>query len=151
MKVIFLDIDGVLNRWPFYKERGKADCDERKLINHLDPRAIVRLNRIVAETGAVVVISATIRKIRSLEYIRKAFVDCGFTGEIVGATPTIHVSYARADEILAWMEGKQIENFVVLDDDSADLVKVKDRHIKTRMDHGLLDVHADIAIRMLKE
>jgi hypothetical protein len=59
LKVIFLDVDGVLN------SRGKwAGCDLANLTDsgtRIDPLAVARLKRIVDATDAKIVVSSTWR------------------------------------------------------------------------------------------
>lgn len=91
MKIIFLDIDGVLNHEKWYEElqnmKGNIDID--KPINHIDPKSINELNRIIIETGAKVVISSTWRKQYNLNELRVLFSKVGFVGEILDVTRVI--------------------------------------------------------------
>ena len=64
MKIIFLDIDGVLNHEAFYKERYERVQNGEKL-NHpyseIDSNSVTNLNSLIADTDAKVVISSTWR------------------------------------------------------------------------------------------
>ena len=67
--------------------KGNIDID--KPINHIDPKSINELNRIIIETGAKVVISSTWRKQYNLNELRVLFSKAGFVGEILGVTRVI--------------------------------------------------------------
>jgi hypothetical protein len=128
MKVIFLDIDGVLNHERFYKERHERRNEEagwEHPYSEIDITSVNNLNNLCDETGAKVVISSTWRH-SGLEYCKDALEKVGFTGEIIDITPT-HESRFRGLEILDWIKsneeliGDRYYNFteyVILDDDS---------------------------------
>lgn len=64
MKIIFLDIDGVLNHEDFYRERFEKRYDDGAIehpYSEIDPKTVQRLNKIIEETGANIVISSTWR------------------------------------------------------------------------------------------
>ena len=71
MKIIFLDIDGVLNHQIWFKnwhESGKrTDTEEQYNDSMIDPNSISLLNKIIADTGAKVVISSSWRKNNTVE------------------------------------------------------------------------------------
>lgn len=151
MKLIFLDFDGVLNSLPFLaSEPGRMD--------RLDPAAVVRLNAIVARSGAKVVISSTWRLKRSLDELRARLSEVGFIGEIIDRTPELrergllYIPLAtRSQEILMFIEGlaSPPESFVALDD--ADLDDIAQNHVKTDFAMGLLDEHVEAALWILGE
>lgn len=128
MKVIFLDIDGVLNHEAFYKERYENRNGEtgwEHPYSEIDPNAVSNLNNLCDETGAKIVISSTWRK-SGLEYCKDVLEKMGFTGDVIDITPS-HESRFRGLEILDWVKsneeliGDRYYNFteyVILDDDS---------------------------------
>ena len=73
-KIIFLDIDGVLNsgRW-FAKTGGEPDADGYGV--SFDPAAVDCLGRIISETGAEIVISSSWKWLASIRCG-----TCGKTG-----------------------------------------------------------------------
>lgn len=106
LKIIFLDIDGVMN--PGFVH----DCLD--MGPALRPEHVRVLNRIVAQSGARVVVSSAFRIGRSLKFLKKEFADAGFEGEIVGKTPTLHTG--RDMEIWTWLEANAADSYVILDD-----------------------------------
>ena len=140
MKVLFLDIDGVLNseNWFGYvqycinndmynrvlnfvdidnEHKYKYIDDERikRKLNMIDDRAIANLNRIVEETGCKVVLSSSWRSSREsdnalTEYILKLK---GFKYELYGVTPRIwakEFGTQRGEEIQVWMDKESEKN-----------------------------------------
>ena len=91
MKVIFLDIDGVLNSndWYVYREDNvdTYSIDAQYPFYEFDPRAIERLNRIIESTGAKIVVSSTWRHGETVESMQILFDRLSLKGEIVGLTP----------------------------------------------------------------
>lgn len=119
MKVIFLDVDGVLN-WVGTEDRIDGYiglCRER----------IQRLNRICdAHPDAKIVVSSTWRHAyrNGMEDLVALLKERGVTAEIIDHTP-VKMSYVpRGGEIRMWIEGWREENpgqdlnFVILDDDT---------------------------------
>lgn len=111
-KVIFLDIDGVMNSvtTPF--------GDRRRLSTFLDPSNVAVLNQIVRATGAVVVVTSTWRLTMSIEQLRGHFEDAGCVAEIVDVTPDLD-AYRRDREVRAWLAAQREppRRWVILDDD----------------------------------
>ena len=115
MKVVFLDIDGVLNSEDYvysYREYGIA----------IDPTRMVLLKQIIDETNAKIVLSTSWR-----EHWEKTPNECGKIGlqinsifsqynlEILDKTPNLRTR--REQEIWYWLnKHPQVKNFIVLDD-----------------------------------
>jgi len=137
MKVIFLDIDGVLN-----DAITTADLwDDSPKKEHLDC-----LKAIVDATGAEIVLSSTWRLfLKARNDVRKAlktvnldFIDC--TEELED----------RATEIEEWLSRHpEVEQFVILDDECFSLVRLKDHLVQTTFERGLLPEHIEKAIKLL--
>ena len=124
MKVIFLDIDGVLN-WRGTPERFIDENDIPQKYVGLCPTRIARLNRILeAVPEAKVVLSSTWRTF-GVEFVSKRLKENGFKGEIFGHTPIRFSHRYRGDEIRDWMcdwwhdENEAITHFAILDDDGS--------------------------------
>ncbi len=162
MRIIFLDFDGVLNSTPFlsanlgkgWKSAGEAEA--------LDPANVERLERLVRETAAAVVISSSWRHGRNLPSLCAILASRGFTGRVIGKTPDFvpnndelskrHCG-ERGDEIQAWLDrapdfGHEITSFIILDD-ASDMAHLRDRLVQTDSDTGLTDEHVAIATKLL--
>ena len=108
MKVIFLDIDGVLN--------CKKTPNPRKFPYVVDKRLLVRFKRLLEKTGAKVVLSSTWRYdpagLFSAKHWSIPFID---------VTPDMP-KRPRRDEILAWLKKHpRVTRFVVIDDEDDEL------------------------------
>lgn len=158
MKILFLDIDGVLNSAGFVKDLSarKERLQTDGYGGHsawFDPGAIKRLNRIIGETEARVVLSSTWRIRWDIEDIQ-AILEArgGFMGEIIDKTPVIGMERCRGAEINRWLEetDRSVESFVILDDDS-DMTPHEDRLVQTSFEAGgLQDTHVEKAIEMFE-
>lgn len=148
MKIIFLDIDGVLNNELWYKERSKLSkagelknqTEKEYDLSNLDPENVAILSGLIVETGAKVVISSTWRKGHKLEYLQELLEEKGFCGEIVGYTPVFHYTCngkfkgnaPRGLEIQQWLKehGEEVTNYIILDDDSDMLYNQRDKYFQ---------------------
>jgi hypothetical protein len=134
MKIIFLDIDGVLNSEIYfierYKNAKKGDGDP----SMLDEGLIKNLNDIVDKTGAEIVISSSWRA-SGLDECNDKLTEKGLIKKAISITPHLYFeknkydysySVPRGCEIKAWIEmNKGIINekvsklrYAILDDDS---------------------------------
>jgi hypothetical protein len=104
MKVIFLDIDGVLN--------CKATRNPRNLPYVVDPKLLRRFKRLLDRTGAKVVLSSTWR------YDPAGLFSARHAGiPFVGVTPDMP-RRPRRDEVLAWLSGHpRVKRYVIIDDE----------------------------------
>lgn len=154
MKILFLDIDGVLNYSGFFKGLGEYAGLTRldQCIATIDPAAVAHLNAIVGLADAKVVISSSWRYGTPLPTIRAALQHHGFLGDIIGQTPK-HIpgnrGSHRGTEIAAWLaEHPRVSGFVILDDDS-DMEPHMDRLVKTHWTAGLQAHHIAQAVEIL--
>ncbi len=103
-KVIFLDIDGVLN---------SKSADMRVL----NCKAVTLLKQIVEKHQAAIVITSVWRKFNWPERIFNAFSKAGWENPpIIDRTPVLLT--IRGEEIKFWLSQNQVESFVIIDDDS---------------------------------
>lgn len=148
MKVLFLDIDGVLNSRKYILQMDELWDDPK---NQMDPLAIARLNTITSKTGASIVVSSTWRL--AFKHYPDKLADCmasyGIAAPVIGMTDDlVRDGLARKDEIRSWLNNHpEVEAFVILDDETLDTFS--DHHIKTRFDDGLQDVDVLRAIGIL--
>jgi hypothetical protein len=184
MKVIFLDIDGVLNHEKWYKKRQhfKGGLDQKEWSDcypfyEFDPESIDRLNKIIDQTGAVVVVSSTWRHSRRVEDLQEILEKVGFTGKVIDTTPSINArigpesagyTVPRGCEIDWWLktkkfqrinwskerqlehiEASEVKNYIILDDDSDMLYGQREHFVKTNWKDGLTDERMNRSIEIL--
>lgn len=141
MKIIFLDFDGVLNRFsPYSKDQ---DCD-------LEKEAIGLLNELLMTTGANVVISSSWRMYIPMSKILELMRSVGFkySERIIGFTPIL-INRQRGDEIRLWLhQVSGVESFVILDD-TDNMGNLFPRFVKTNSDFGLERRHIEKAKELL--
>ena len=140
MKLIFLDVDGVLNNLT-------RTCYEG-ILTEPDSQNLAALRRVLYETGASIVVSSAWRRYGGIRFIHRTLHDWGIMAPILGIT-SIEGDCARIQRIYAWMnefEGK-IDAYAILDD--MDLGTDDPCIVKTHMDVGLTECDADSAIRIL--
>lgn len=152
VKVIFLDIDGVLNSGAFVDPVGGAASAlldpslPESWLDMIDPACVARLDRLATTHDAKVVISSSWRLLLTVETIAHLLRKKGFTGEVVGATTTAQGLVPdgvteRGHQIAHWLEndaGVEVVSFVILDD-ATDMAHLGDRHVLTSMSTGLTD------------
>lgn len=149
-KIIFLDIDGVLNRSlpPEDINKYKSDEDEapRSL---LLMECIENLNWIIRETQSQVVLSTDWRQWCTIPDLQQQFEEAGFCGKIIGKTPIID-GVERGYEIMGWLHsyGEAVQSFVILDDRS-DMGPYSEQLIQTEWDIGLTRALGELAIEKL--
>lgn len=163
MKIIFLDIDGVLNcDDTFIKQRAEYDKDREayleKLKNHhfsedvdIDKKLVEELNKIIRATGAKIVVSSSWRIGRTVEELRHLLKRNGCIGEVIDRTGRSSHGI-RGFEIQEWIDTHKefhIENFIILDDD-ADMEHLYSFLIRHNFRYGLTPKLRNIAIGRLK-
>lgn len=160
MKVIFLDIDGVLNRFEKLTDPGLPNhkwsvevLKEFGITLDVFPELAEVLNSITRATGAKIVMSTSWRKGRFADWeeVITTLREAGVEAFILGRTPWGPEYKCRGEEIQAWVaqhQDENIESYVILDD-FADMGPVLDRLVQTDHDVGLTHEHAIRAIQML--
>lgn len=155
MKVIFLDIDGVLNSMDWF-EKNKGIKGYKKI----NPKKVELLKEIVDKTNAEIVLSSTWRNIPEhhlFSYLVDMLKSKGM--EIKSFTPKLGQN--RPKEIKAWLEKnktEEIESFISLDDDFSEEdykeYGISDCLVKTlfyEKDGGLRQEHVEKAIEILNK
>lgn len=156
MKVIFLDIDGVLNSRIYDRKRdwnAQTDVDETRL---------PLLKKIVQETGAKIVLSSTWREHWDKDcgkcdadgvYINASLFKHGL--EIFDKTPDLGRGADRPEEIRTWLNSARepVESFVILDDCRYDWGGLSDGFVKTNphLGLGLEEEHVEKAVEILNK
>ena len=166
MKIIFLDIDGVISTQKSNYRLDKDACD--------------LLGKIIDATDAKIVISSSWRK-NTVEDTKNYFTTIGhlvpflfpYADRIIGVTirayayviQGVHLGIPRGVEIKQWIDthihsdnGKDWDkkevgvdfNYVILDDDSDMLLEQAEHFIKTDAYLGLSEEDVERAIKILK-
>lgn len=149
MKVIFLDVDGVLNNRHTRTRTGEGWC-------FVDDFLVARVRKIVDATGAVIVLSSTWRDEWNIEdeslngpdfnELRAKFNEFGM--DFFSRTGAWKMR-GRGWEIMDWLERHEaIESFVILDDWN-DMEPVRDHLILTNPSLGLTEEQVQEAIKIL--
>jgi hypothetical protein len=129
MKVIFLDIDGVLN--------NNSTRQRHRGFIGIDPYLVAKLNRIVLEMPEVkYVLSSSWRCFKhGREEVERCFI------EMYDETPQIHeAGRVRGDEIKAWLDAHpEVEKYAIIDDDSDMLEEQLPNFFKTTWQEGITE------------
>jgi hypothetical protein len=152
MKVLFLDIDGVLNTDRYVLRRDW--CTQ----GNIDETHLPLLRRILEETGAVIVLSTSWRTYWDPDPARWApewqesgeiFARYGI--EIYDRTPSYNGNN-RDREVGDWLAAHEgeVESFAILDDRRMGWGELQDRLVFTYRSHGLTEKHTEKAIELLR-
>lgn len=145
MKVIFLDIDGVMNNDRLIEQFG---CDA------IGDNFVDLLKEIVDKTKAKIVLSSTWRLFQKSRKIVQAtlnskgmeFIDCTIDGQDFknGIRKKLGHHVERREEIQEWLNRHEVGDFVILDDDSD--AEIKGHFFQTDFENGLTQKHVDDVI-----
>lgn len=169
-KVIFLDFDGVLNAFYYPKQladHGQAWRDRFGVL--FAPECIAQLKRIIAATGAHIIISSSwkipfegdtdemvLNSLKQMWEIRQ------YPGRIDGAIPNLTIQEIldmhcgedlichKRFEIEQWLrQHPECTSYVIIDDEEIVLSKHESHFIRTDRMVGLQEEDADRAIEIL--
>lgn len=124
MKILFLDIDGVVN--------SRSTTDFRNNLYPIDPYMAFLVGKIQLDTGCYVVLSSSWRlHPDGVAAVKKSIVD------VLDITPSF--SDTRGEEIQGWLNihGPAVEKYAILDDDTDMLDKQFPNFFKTTFESGL--------------
>ena len=136
-KIIFLDIDGVLNTMDGirasmeeYRQTGKGQ------LVRFDVRAVGNLNSLIEQTGAVIVISSSWRYGLSIDEMQGKLEKHGVRGTVIDLTPSIFPADrhgwqnpGHGAEIAGWLSSQKEEfRYVILDDDETGITEELRKH-----------------------
>ena len=164
-KVIFLDIDGVLNT-----ERQHERCVEAGLAYvdnfgyAFDPVSVTNLKGIVDETGADIVISSS-WKFWGLSTMQKLWASRKLPGKIIDVTPNnvsdemllsvdlslMELPAGKGSEIKEWLStsGQDVSDYAILDDMEDMLPEQQSHFVQTDPRVGITNADADRVITIL--
>ncbi|MBP5257903.1 MAG: hypothetical protein J6Z41_04085 [Prevotella sp.] len=162
-KIIFLDIDGVLNSERWHTEMTK-NAPKDRFGYEFDPTAVSNLAKIVEETEADIVISSS-WKCFGLDGMQEMWETRNLPGEVIGITPNtisdelqlsididgIEDYNLRGREIDEWMRrfGEDVSQYVIIDDIDCFLSGQQNHLVLTDPRIGLNDLDATKAIMIL--
>jgi hypothetical protein len=160
MKIVFLDIDGVLNSREFCKLTNPKDYSNLEI--WLDSNSISKLNDLIRQTDACVVLSSQWREYHELEDIQEALVKKGFGYKLFDKIPeqflinekTLDTS-SKQHEIFMWLlnaanDGFTIDSFVILDDKQSHLIDLQEFLVLVNSEVGLTKKDTRKALQILK-
>ncbi|WP_134701827.1 HAD domain-containing protein [Ammoniphilus sp. YIM 78166] len=146
MKVIFLDIDGVMITGTHLKPSHAYNGYE------FAPVAVENLKEIIEQTGAAIVVSSTWRT-GGFAFLQNMFHSNGIAKGLVGQTPVIHYA-SRGQEIQQYIEESKwdptlkVDRFIILDDND-DMGHLRSYLVRTHWRTGLDEEAKEQAIQML--
>ena len=162
-KVIFLDIDGVLNS-NFWNEDHQREISDGK---YIDIEKVKLLSELVKKSGASIILHSGWRfwfdedaqPTRSeAKYLTELLKSEGMI--VAGMTPDLtteeirkakRFSAVKADEILTWLKDHpETENWVVLDDLELHNEEIASFQVMTDAEQGLTEEDVERALKMLK-
>lgn len=134
MKVLFLDVDGVLN------SRSTTNFHD---LYPIDPYMAFLVGRIQLQTGCEVVLSSSWKNHPDgVQNVSKRVV------QLLDKTP--NVEGVRGNEIQAWLDKHpEVDKYAILDDDMDMLVGQAGSFFKTTFQDGLTDEIAEAVIAHL--
>ena len=165
VKYLFLDIDGVLNHDTWFNSPSYKNTQANWQVSMFDPDCVKRVNRILQETGAKLVVSSSWRGMTDLPEI---FAEVGLPTEF-DITPfacniypdafpitdffsdETDIRYWRGSEIKWYLDhnAKEDYTYCILDDDYDILEEQLEYFVCTSNPQGLTDKLADRVIKIL--
>lgn len=139
-RLVFVDVDGVLNCQLFYERRYKG---EYPINLEVCPDRMSWLNQLIENIEAKVVISSSWRS--DPDCVKKLR-EYGATFDIIGLTPHLGQDCVRGNEIYKWISDNEetvrccvsdYKNYVIIDDDSDMLYQQRNNLFLTDFYSGL--------------
>lgn len=163
MRLLFLDVDGVLNHDVWFKSPEYKNNQHNWKVSMFDPKCVARVNKILKETGAKLVVSSSWRDMTDLPEI---FAGVGLPREF-DTTPYSDIIYPDLDPIrdlweddIRYWRGSEIKwyldhnvhedyTYCILDDDCDMLEEQLEYFVCTSNPSGLTDKLMEKAIDIL--
>jgi len=145
-KVLFLDIDGVLNSKIFYKYLYKPENGESRF----DPYCVILVKKLIEEFSLKIVISSTWRD-GAINRLMKELNDNNFMEYLHEdwLTPIVRPAN-RGKEIELWLGNHpEVEDYIILDDNVNIMDHQMDKFVKTSMHMGMVQEHYSQARNLL--
>ena len=135
-RVLFLDVDGVLNRTGFRPRESTG------LRSWIEPELAQRLSEVLRTIDADIVMSSDWRLNRTLEQLREELRAAAIIGTLVDVTPEL-AGKPRWREIQAWLRANDIApEAAVIVDDIYDMGELGTRFVRASPLSGLDDAAA---------
>jgi trehalose-6-phosphatase len=141
MKVIFLDFDGVLNKF----------TDAESLL-YLSKECVENLNSLIERSKAKIIISSGWRTLHPIVELKQILINVGFKYPrcVIGITPDLirkPRETSRGEEIGKWLKETKhdVDSFVIIDDED-DMEPFMNRLVQTNCDFGLTKDHVERAL-----
>ncbi|MCX4245035.1 HAD domain-containing protein [Paraliomyxa miuraensis] len=160
-RVIFLDVDGVLNT-----ARSRTLGEGRW--RDLDPQAVARLDQILERGRATVVLSSAWRKAVDPQEVQARLAENGFRGTVrdriplreehdpavlerLGETKVARAggAWPRGYEIQQWLDAHPKVAGIVILDEGHDMKHLQPWLVETNHISGLRDIHVERALAIL--
>jgi hypothetical protein len=138
MKIIFLDIDGVLNSDEYYRSVDRT----RRDWNRFDPKVVAHIKRLIEEFSATIVISSTWR-FGAVKMLNDELIKSGLKKYLNKdwKTPQVYPSH-RGTEIRMWLDNQAyMSNYLILDDDTNILEEQIPNFVQTNLQLGMQAEH----------
>ncbi len=144
MRVLFLDVDGVLNR------TGYRPVESLGLRSWIEPELAERLSRLLRTSEAEIVLISDWRRDRDLAHLAEELRSAGIDGHLLGATSTLGA--ARWREIEAWMAEHDVPaESIVIVDDGYDMGPFASRFVRVSPLTGLDDDAARAIVALFEQ
>lgn len=137
-KILFLDIDGVLNSEVYYKSTAHSENNSSRF----DPLGVEFIKKLVEEFSLRIVISSTWRygaadrlmhELKNSKLIKYLYHEW--------FTPVIHPAH-RGTEIKLWIDlHPEVTDYVIIDDDENMLEEQMTRFVRTGLHEGMTEEH----------
>ncbi len=148
MKIVFLDIDGVL-------VTANSMLAKPSLMSHLEPACVELLNKLCLEQGlnnCRVVISSSWRNLFSVSEIVNHLKQAKFNPDFIHHdwSTVCLLNGTRGDEIAVWLkQHAEVNDFVIIDDDNDFLPSQLCHHVQTDFADGFCESHLEQALNIL--
>jgi hypothetical protein len=162
MKVVFLDLDGVLvtEHYLLQLENKRESWRDKNGHAYFCPRCLHNFEQLIHSTDAKVVLSSTWRFfLADTVGVHEFFKMRGVGFGIYDVTPTLLTSskkmseqVTRGEEIQAWLNGHpEVAQYCIIDDDPRILPAQQPYWIQTSFRYGFTQAKLEKALKILAE
>lgn len=152
LRLIFLDIDGVLNSERNIRKLQMEQLPYRDEYGPLfDPEAVDNLRQIIDNTGAKIVITSSWRYLFGFVELKEIWEKRRLPGKLHGITSMVSFG-TRGDEIQEYLQGaigSCANDYVILDDECDFEGQLLEHYVKVNPQKGITDCNAMEAIDIL--